>query len=250
MPKRLSPLVPVASGTALAAVASDLLAVRLRRANAHAAAIQARDVLMRAMRERAPDLIAHGCGVARLAVRTGTRLGLRSEELVTLARAAELHDVGKVAIPDEVLRKAGPLSAEDWRTMRRHTILGERILTAAPALAALASIVRSTHERFDGRGYPDGLADERIPLAARIIFACDAYDAMISERPYARSLAPEEAREELRRCANTQFDPHVVATLCAVLDDRAPAPEAVPDGRTSASSNGAPCPAARAVSSF
>jgi HD-GYP domain-containing protein (c-di-GMP phosphodiesterase class II) len=139
-------------------------------------------------------------------------------ELIVLARAAELHDIGKVAIPDIILDKPGPLTDEEWAFMRQHTIIGERILSSAPALARVAQIVRSSHEHFDGSGYPGGLAGDAIPLSARVILACDAYEAMTSDRPYASALSDGEARAELLRCSGTQFDPHVVETLLGVLD--------------------------------
>ena len=101
--------------------------------------------------------------------------------------------------------------------MKRHTIIGERILGAAPALAPVARLVRSTHERFDGAGYPDGLAAEAIPLGARVVFVCDAFNAMTTERPYSKALPPKVALAELRRCAGTQFDPRVVEACCAVV---------------------------------
>jgi len=178
---------------------------------------QLRDVLLQAFHERHPDLREHQRGVGLMALATGRRLGLGGEELELLARAAELHDVGKIAIPDAILQKPGPLDAEEWRFMRRHTILGERILTAAAALRPVARLVRSSHERFDGGGYPDGLAGEEIPLGARIIFVCDAYDAMTTDRPYSRAITPADAVRELRTCAGGQFDPRVVEAFAAVL---------------------------------
>ena len=126
---------------------------------------------------------------------------------------------GKVAIPDAILEKPGPLSAEDWRFLYRHTLIAERILAGAPDLAKVAGIVRWTHERVDGTGYPDGLKGDEIPLAARIVFVCDAFDAMISNRPYAEALTIDAALEELRRCAGTQFDPEVSHSFCEGLDD-------------------------------
>jgi HD-GYP domain-containing protein (c-di-GMP phosphodiesterase class II) len=134
-------------------------------------------------------------------------------EIVQVRRAAVLHDIGKIAIPDGILSKPGPLDAEEWTLMRQHTIIGQRILSAAPALQPVANIVRATHERYDGRGYPDRLAGEEIPLAARIVFACDAYDAMTATRPYSRGRDAAAAMVELRRCAGTQFDPAVVDAL-------------------------------------
>jgi two-component system cell cycle response regulator len=178
---------------------------------------QLRDVLLQAFHERYPDLQEHQSGVGMLALAVGRRMGVGGEELDVLARAAELHDVGKIAIPDAILSKPGPLETEEWRFMRRHTILGERILTAASAMGPVARLVRSSHERMDGGGYPDGLRGEEIPLGARIIFVCDAYDAMTSDRAYSRAISPAAAVAELRACAGTQFDPVVVAAFIATL---------------------------------
>lgn len=188
---------------------------------------QARDVLLTTLEERQPQLHTHLRGVADLSLAVGRRLGMSSEELDETARAAELHDVGKVAIPDAILDKPGPLDEEEWEFMRRHTIVGERILGAAPALIPVARLVRSSHERFDGRGYPDGLAGEEIPLGARVVAVCDAYDAMTSDRPYRRSLAPEEAIAELRRSAGTQFDPRVVDAFCTAIEESGAADDPV-----------------------
>ncbi len=176
---------------------------------------QLRDVLLQAFQERHPDLQEHQRGVGALVLEVGRRLGMDGEELDVLARAAELHDVGKIAIPDAILTKPGPLNAEEWGFMSRHTILGERILAAAAALRPVAGLVRSSHERFDGKGYPDGLRGEGIPLGARIIFVCDAFDAMISERSYSSAVPAAEAIAELRACAGTQFDPAVVEAFIA-----------------------------------
>jgi HD-GYP domain-containing protein (c-di-GMP phosphodiesterase class II) len=148
--------------------------------------------------------------VARLAVAVGRRLGMSAEELDELRRAAELHDVGKVAIPDAILNKPGKLDDTEWEFMRQHTILGERILSAAPALRPVARIVRSSHERWDGAGYPDGLGRESIPLAARIVAVCDAYEAITSDRCYRKARSFDEARAELLAAAGSQFDPTVV----------------------------------------
>ena len=137
-----------------------------------------------------------------------------------LLQAASLHDVGKAAVPDDILNKSGPLNDDEWAFMRRHTLIGERILSAAPALSRAAKLVRWSHERYDGKGYPDKLAGRAIPLASRIIAVCDAYDAMVSDRPYKPAAEPAAARAELRRCAGQQFDPEVVEICCAVLEER------------------------------
>jgi diguanylate cyclase (GGDEF)-like protein len=180
---------------------------------------QARDVLMRSLEAREPGLHDHSAVVANLSRRMGRRFDLSAEELDVLVRAAELHDVGKVGIPDEILNKPAPLDGTEMEFMEQHTILGERILNAAPALRPVGVIVRSTHERWDGRGYPDGLAGEEIPLGARIVAVCDAYDSMVSDRPYRAALSHMWACRELRRWAGTQFDPAVVEAFLAEVDE-------------------------------
>jgi HD-GYP domain-containing protein (c-di-GMP phosphodiesterase class II) len=140
----------------------------------------------------------------------GRELELDAEQLDVLVRAAELHDVGKVAIPDDILHKAGPLNDSETKLMQKHPLIGERVLGAAPAMKQVAKLVRSTHERWDGGGYPDRLAGEETPLGSRIISICDAYNAMTSERPYGETKSAEEAIAELRRVAGSQLDPHLV----------------------------------------
>jgi diguanylate cyclase (GGDEF)-like protein len=178
---------------------------------------QTRDVLMQVLQERQPDLHEHLHEVSELVLAVGSRMSLTAEELDEMARAAELHDVGKMAIPDTILTKPGPLDAEEWEFMKRHTLIGERIVAAAPALAPVARLVRSSHERWDGTGYPDGLAREEIPLGARIVAVCDAYDAIVSDRAYRASRTPAEAMAELERCAGSQFDPAIVEAFAASL---------------------------------
>lgn len=182
---------------------------------------QSTDVLLQALAERHPDLDEHAHDVAALAEATAERLGLSAEQVEHVRLAAELHDIGKVAIPDAILTKPGPLSEQEWEYMRRHPVIGERILTAAPSLQHIARTVRASHERVDGHGYPDRLGGPEIPLAARIVAVCDAYDAMIATRPYSKPKRPWDALTELRRCAGTQFDPRVVQTFASVLADSA-----------------------------
>ena len=177
-------------------------------------------VLMQLLTEREPSLHDHVCDVGELATAIGRHFELNSEQLDELRRAAELHDLGKLAVPDQVLNKPGPLSDAEWHLMRQHTIIGERILNAAPALRPVARLVRSSHERWDGDGYPDGLAGRQIPLGARIIAACDAYDAMISQRSYGVARTSEEALAELRAHAGSQFDQEVVQALRAICSRR------------------------------
>ena len=183
---------------------------------------QSTDVLLSALAERSSDLGVHVHDVRDLCDAVADELGLWPEEKAPLLQAASLHDVGKVAIPDAILEKRGPLSDEEWEFMRQHTVIGERILLAAPALADAARIVRSTHERYDGWGYPDGLAADAIPLGARIIAVCDAFDAMTSPRPYRTPVTPDEALQELERCAGAQFDARVVDAFRAVHGRPAP----------------------------
>jgi two-component system cell cycle response regulator len=197
-------------------------AERATRARGQNMIIQ-QNVLMQLLTEREPALHDHVRDVGKLAMAVGRRFGLNSEQLDELRRAAELHDLGKLAVPEQVLDKAGPLSEGEWQLMRQHTIIGERILSAAPALRPVGRLVRSSHERWDGEGYPDGLAAEKIPLGSRIIAACDAYDAILSERPYDGARSPEAALQELRRHAGSQFDPRVVEALCEHLEAQLPA---------------------------
>ena len=178
---------------------------------------QSRDVLLRALQERHPDLAERHAVVARLAEAVGERMSLAAEERAELRQAAELHDVGKLAIPEEILHKPGPLEPQEWAFVRRHPLIGERIIGAAPALGAAAKLVRSTHERLDGSGYPDGLAGDQIPLGARIIAVCDAFTAMTAPRPYAAQLTVPRAIAELRQCAGTQFDTTVVDVLSELV---------------------------------
>jgi two-component system cell cycle response regulator len=182
---------------------------------------QSAEVLLRVLTERHPELGEHVDSVAALTETVGLELGMAEDDRVTLWQAAALHDIGKAAVPDAILNKPGALDADEWEFMRRHTVIGERILDGAPALGAAARLVRSSHERWDGNGYPDQLAGDEIPLGSRIVAVCDAYDAMVSDRPYRRAMSKQEAIEELRACAGTQFDPAVVDAFVAALESTA-----------------------------
>ncbi len=195
---------------------------------------QTRDILLQVLHEREPELGDHLRGVAKLALAVGKRLELSGDELEELVRAAELHDVGKMAIPDEILRKPGPLNEEEWAFVRQHTIVGERILSAAPALLPVAMLVRATHERFDGSGYPDGLAGDAIPLGARIVAVCDAFHSMTSSRPYRPAMTVEDALAELQACAGTQFDPRIVVAFCQEIATIGPRYGRRPEGAVAA----------------
>jgi len=205
--------------------AFDALRIADQRMYAHkhagrtSAGRQSKDVLLRALTERDPGLGSHAESVA-LAVATAEALGLAGDEIEQVRHASELHDVGKVAIPDAILGKPGPLTDEEWAFVRRHPIIGERIILAAPALSRVATLVRSSHERWDGTGYPDALAADEIPLGARVVAVADAFAAMTGGRPYRPARTPQEALAELRREAGTQFDPVVVDAWCAAHERR------------------------------
>lgn len=165
------------------------------------------------------DYTAHHCrSVVELATATGTRLGLDAAAMQELEISALLHDVGKIAIPDEILNKPTGLTEDEFDLMKTHTIEGQALLERVGGkLSRIGQVVRSCHERWDGRGYPDGLAGEAIPLTARIVFCCDAYSAMTTDRTYRRAMSTEAALEELRANAGTQFDTRVVASVEAVV---------------------------------
>jgi HD-GYP domain-containing protein (c-di-GMP phosphodiesterase class II) len=170
-----------------------------------------------------PETALHAREVADLALRVGCFLGLPGEALAEVEMAGCFHDVGKAAVPERVLRKPGPLNRTEWRLMAYHVDSGVEILRHLPECAPIARVVRHHHERWDGEGYPDGLAGDEIPRASRIIGVCDAYAAMVADRPYRPALDPLVAREELRREAGSQFDPDAVrALLEATTPDPSP----------------------------
>jgi HD-GYP domain-containing protein (c-di-GMP phosphodiesterase class II) len=189
-----------------------------KRGRSTAARRQAGEVLLRTMHAKQPELDEHSSQVAELAARVARRMGVAGDALEEIAIAAQLHDIGKVGIPDAILNKPSPLSDPEWDLIRNHTILGERILHGAPALRRAARLVRASHERWDGAGYPDHLLGEEIPLGARIVSVCDAYEAMVSDRTYRSATPPEHARKELLRCAGAQFDPAVVHAFLDVIE--------------------------------
>jgi diguanylate cyclase (GGDEF)-like protein len=159
----------------------------------------------------------HTSEVARLAIAVGRRLGVRGNELQQLELAAMLHDVGNVRTPQRILQKAGPLTEVEWEAVRAHTQIGVSLLASIPALQPVLPAIRGSHERWDGYGYPDGLAGLAIPLGARIVAVCDAYQAMIEPRPYRRASQPADAARGLAAASATQFDPACVEALLAVL---------------------------------
>jgi HD-GYP domain-containing protein (c-di-GMP phosphodiesterase class II) len=162
---------------------------------------------------------SHSRDVVELALEVGRRMSLGPEALRDLEFGALLHDVGKIAVPKEIINKPGKLSAEEWEVMKRHTIEGQRMLeNVGGVLGRVGVIVRASHEDYDGTGYPDGLAGEAIPIEARICSACDAFSAMTTDRSYRAAMPLEDAIAELRRCSGTQFDPDVVDALVTILD--------------------------------
>jgi diguanylate cyclase (GGDEF)-like protein len=191
-----------------------------KRAGRGEAATDAKDALLQVLAEQNASLVVHLGHVSELAACTAASLGLSTSEVGLTRLAAELHDIGKSAMPASILDKPGPLDAAERWFMQRHSEIGERIVAAAPTLKATAPIVRAAHERPDGKGYPDGLSLEEIPISSRIIAVVDAFDAMISDRPYQRAMASGDAIAELRRHAGTQFDPAVVEAFAATISSR------------------------------
>jgi diguanylate cyclase (GGDEF)-like protein/putative nucleotidyltransferase with HDIG domain len=176
--------------------------------------------LASALQERDQYTGDHSESVVDVAARVAETLAMDAEQISKLRTAALLHDIGKVGVPDEILHKPGPLDESEWDIMRQHPIVGERILRAIPGLGGVAKIVRHEHERWDGRGYPDGLAGEDIPIGSRIILVCDAYHAMTSDRPYRAAMSHTDAIAELTRNAGSQFDPNVAEALVGYLYGR------------------------------
>jgi len=160
----------------------------------------------------------HARWITDLSLRVGRELGLDERALKCLELGALLHDIGKIGIPSDVLSKPGRLTAAERQLVQTHPELGERIIAPIDRLQVVRPIVRHCHERWDGRGYPDGLAGEAIPLESRIIFVCDAYHAMTTDRPYRRRLSHREAVRRLSEGAGSQFDPYVVEVALRVLE--------------------------------
>jgi diguanylate cyclase (GGDEF)-like protein len=178
---------------------------------------QVTDALLQVMSEQNVFFDEHVERVAVLAGTVAEALGLPEHEVRWIGLAARLHDIGKTAIPAAILEKPGPLDEREWEFVRRHPLIGERIVLAAPALANTAPLIRSSHERLDGQGYPDGLKGSEIPVGSRIIAVCDAYDAMTSDRIYQSSITVDEALQRLKHQAGTHFDATVVDMFCSAM---------------------------------
>ena len=194
-------------------------ALRLRQAlvrmdAAHAAVA----ALANAVEAKDPSTEHHCQRLANLAARLGTQAGLEAADLEAIAYGALLHDVGKIGVPESILTKQGPLNATEWEVMRSHPEIGARICEPLAAAGAFGPIVRHHHERWDGRGYPDGLKGEAIPLGARIVGLVDAFDAMTHDRPYRRAQPVDHAIRELWRESGTQFDRALVPLFVLELE--------------------------------
>jgi putative nucleotidyltransferase with HDIG domain len=169
---------------------------------------------------------SHSRGVVELSLAVSDQLGLNDRQRRNVEFAALLHDVGKIAVPKEIINKEGPLDPEEWEVMYQHTIKGEEMLDqVGGVLSEVGRIVRSSHEHYDGSGYPDGLRGEEIPIEARVVACCDAFSAMITTRTYRKAMPLEAALAEVRACSGTQFDPRVAESLALV---------STADGRTQA----------------
>jgi diguanylate cyclase (GGDEF)-like protein len=176
--------------------------------------------LASALEERDRYTGEHSESVVDLTARVGEALAITADEIEQVRTAALLHDIGKVGVPDEILHKPGKLDEREWEIMRQHPVIGERILRAIPGFGAVARMVRHEHECWDGRGYPDGLSGNAIPVGSRIILACDAYHAMTSDRPNRKAMQHADAMSELTGNAGTQFDPDVIQALVGYLFGR------------------------------
>ncbi|NLI91459.1 MAG: HD-GYP domain-containing protein [Peptococcaceae bacterium] len=175
--------------------------------------------LMAALAERDYITQGHARRLLDKCVKVGRRKNLSPGMLTALALLSQVHDLGKVGIPDSILFKPAPLTEEEWKIMRQHPEKGYRIAVVSPDLSEIADLILKHHERWDGKGYPLGLRGEDIPVECRILSVVDSYDAMISERPYSKPKSKEEALQELIRCAGTQFDPEIVRLFTEVLEE-------------------------------
>ncbi len=200
------------------ALADENQVAEKRRLDLEASYLATIEALAAALDAKDRHTEAHSRETAALSLAVGRRLGLKGEALRFLEYGALLHDIGKIGVPGYVLNKPGPLDEEEMAMMREHPVIGERIVASVPFLAPVRPVVRAEHERWDGGGYPDGLQGEDIPIEARIIHACDAFQAMSSDRAYRRALPRGQILSELRSQSGRQFDPQVVAALLAVIE--------------------------------
>jgi putative nucleotidyltransferase with HDIG domain len=176
--------------------------------------------LSKAIDLRDKDTEGHCRRVVEYSLLMGRNLKFTQEEMVRLSHGALLHDIGKIGVPDAILMKPGPLTDEEWAIMRTHPELGFQMVSDVRQLERAREIILNHHERFDGKGYPRGLRGDAIPLPARVFSIADSFDAMISDRPYRKGMGLKDARQEVRRCAGTQFDPVCVAAFDEIPDDQ------------------------------
>lgn len=184
-------------------------------------------IVMKALYEKDPYTQGHSIRVTEYALKIGEAMGLEKDKMQELELAAVLHDIGKLGIPDKILKKPGRLTKEEFEIMRQHSDKGDKMLEGIKDLEPYKRYVRAHHERYDGLGYPDGLKGEEIPLISRIIFVADTFDAMTSDRPYRKGLPIEVTIDELIRCAGTQFDPYIVETFVRIIREQYLEEEAV-----------------------
>jgi diguanylate cyclase (GGDEF)-like protein len=216
---------PSEAATSTEALLSADMRMYANKASRSSTGRQITDVLLQVLSEQDKSLDTHGAHVAELSGDVAQVLRQSDAEIQRIRLAGALHDIGKTAIPASLLNKPGPLDERDWEFIHRHTLIGARIVLAAPALAGTAPLIRSSHENMDGSGYPDQLEGEQIPLGSRIISACDAFDAMTSERPYRATWTSDAAVAELERCSGSQFDPDVVGALGEIVASKPAAAE-------------------------
>src|SRR4051794_9073990 len=184
------------------------------------------DVCRAILAEAGAGTAEHSDDVVLITEAIGQRMGFSGAEAGDLLAAARLHDIGKVWVPSAILEKPGALTDEEWALMRRHTVVGQQILSSVSELADVGRLVRHSHERWDGKGYPDGLMGAEIPLGSRIVFCADAFHAIRSDRPYRKGRSAREALAEIKRCAGSQFDPAVAGALEEVVRERQKRPRA------------------------
>jgi response regulator RpfG family c-di-GMP phosphodiesterase len=184
--------------------------------------------LINALRSRDGDTEAHGDRVAERVVLVARKLGLDDRQVAEAEYGAVFHDIGKIAVPDAILHNTDDLTPDEWAVIRQHTVVGEQIIQPIGILKNVSRIVRHSHEHWDGSGYPDELRGDAIPIESRIVFACDAFDAMTNTRTYQQAMSEERARERMQELRGVHFDPQVVDALLAVLDDEAAAAAAAP----------------------
>lgn len=175
------------------------------------------NIVINALKEKDPYTQGHSIRVIEYSVKIGKEIGLNNDDMKKLEISAVLHDIGKLGIPDKILKKPGRLTKEEYEIMQQHSANGEKLLDGIKNLEKYKKYIRAHHERYDGFGYPDGLKGNEIPLISRIIFVADTFDAMTSDRPYRKGLPVDVAIDELIKCSNTQFDPKVVEAFLNVL---------------------------------